>query len=209
MTMSRIEFDTHVWPVFQQLWPRHAAKSTPEQIGGWIRACIHTTPERAIEALRDVFDGGEQWPNPAMLRAKLTVNSTGQEARVTQASIRAQEEHERFAADVRRVIDATSDDDLAAHAIMHAASHPNLLWTVHESPRESLGMRCVLWARISAGLQPNDATGLRKGNGGVYGMFTIPQADIDRAIAEKAKPSPKGKFLISVGNVADNRKAGR
>ena len=96
--------------------------------------------------------------------------------------------------EIRQVIDILTDDQLAGHALMYAASNQNLLWTLALNPRKDPGLRAAVTIRTEMGLGPDDEAAPDHLGAGKYGLKTIPRHAIERAARIRAgqEPMPNG-----------------
>jgi hypothetical protein len=191
-------FKIHVAPVLFGLWPRMSdGGSTPltvEQKKSWVRVVGNYSAEQACEALRRMFDDGPKYPEPVLLRQKL--NSLFGTAQFTESANTNQERErwEKRQHEIAQVIDSMTDDQLAGHALMYAASNQNLLWTLALNPRKDPGLRAAVTIRAEMSLKPDDDAAPDHLGDGKYGIKTIPRQAIDRASRIRAgqEPMPNG-----------------
>lgn len=180
--MDYYTFKTECLPVLAQLWPKALPQTTDEQRQAWARCAGNASPAEVNAAIRAMYDDAPRWPEPGALKKKLRSMSGTKAATPGYSGYsadREREEWDRLQHSIREVIDSMSDDDLDAHALMYAASHPHLHWTANMHPRVNVGVRAAIHYRVRAGLGPYDKQGVFKQADGRPGFVAIADEAID------------------------------
>ena len=187
-------FKNHVAPVLFGLWPRMSdGGSTPltvEQKKSWVRVVGNYSAEQACDALRRMFDDGPKYPEPVLLRQKLNSMYGTVQFLESANTIKEREQWEKRQHEIKLVIDSLTDDQLAGHALMYAASNQNLLWTLALNPRKDPGLRAAITIRTEMSIGPDDDAKADHLGNGKYGLKQIPLEAIARAKRIRAGQEP-------------------
>lgn len=177
--MNTETFRVECAPTLLSLWPK-TKDENPMQKQMWVVAAGPYSAEQVNKALRDMYlDGHRFGPTPADLKKKLTalfagqVQADGQARGTTHTNTREREICDQRQHKVWQIINGLPDEDLAGHALMHAAGLPGLVWTLRLDPRADRWMRNVIVLRIEAGLKPTDESRLVWGKDGQPGLMRL------------------------------------